>query len=168
MQQRADGCIFVVRSGIRGLRSELRGRELRMQPTSLRRYRFFLRWVFLSTLIAIALCSLKTFAETKVITDEDKDNSVQIKLGDTLEVRLQSNPSTGYMWYVHPKSTQVLKLLGQKQTEATEPGAGRPIVQIFTFEPRRKGDGILLLRYVRAWEKPMLGEEQFTVNVVIE
>jgi len=76
--------------------------------------------------------------------------------------------STGYMWYVHPKSTAVLKLIRQRQTDPTEPGVGRPVVQVFTFEPRRKGDGILLMRYVRSWEKPVLGEEQFSVNVEIE
>jgi predicted secreted protein len=45
---------------------------------------------------------------------------------------------------------------------------GRPIVQVFTFEAKRRGDGILLLRYVRSWEKPALGEEQFNLHVVIE
>jgi len=109
-----------------------------------------------------------SFAATKVVTDDDKGSDVQIKVGDTLEVRLTSNPSTGYMWYVHPKSTILLKLTGQTQTEATEPGVGRPVVQVFTFKPKRAGDGILLLRYVRSWEKPALGEEQFTLHVVIE
>jgi predicted secreted protein len=108
------------------------------------------------------------FAATKVVTDADKGGDVQIKAGDVLEVRLASNPSTGYMWYVHPKSTALLKLAGQKQTESTEPGVGRPIVQVFTFQPRRTGDGILLLRYVRSWEKPALGEQQFTLHVVVE
>jgi predicted secreted protein len=72
------------------------------------------------------------------------------------------------MWYVHPKSTALLKLTGQTQTDAAEPGVGRPIVQVFTFQPKRAGDGILLLRYVRSWEKPALGEEQFMLHVVIE
>ena len=75
------------------------------------------------------------------------------------------------MWYVHPKSTALLKLSGQTQADptdqSTEPVAGRPIVQVFTFQPRRKGDGILLLRYVRSWEKAALGEEQFTLHVVV-
>lgn len=103
-----------------------------------------------------------------MVTDADKGSNVQIKVGDTLEVRLASNPSTGYMWYVHPKSTALLKLTGQTQTDAADPGVGRPIVQVFTFQPRRAGDVILLLRYARAWEKPVVGEEQFTLHVVIE
>jgi inhibitor of cysteine peptidase len=103
-----------------------------------------------------------------VVTDEDKGRDVEIKVGDTLEVRLASNPSTGYMWYVHPKSTALLKLIGQTHTDAADPGVGRPIVQVFTFQPRRASDVILLLRYARAWEKPVLGQEQFSLHVVIE
>jgi inhibitor of cysteine peptidase len=131
-------------------------------------------------LLAIVFCPQRSFAETKVVTDADKGGDVQMKVGDKLEVRLKSNPSTGYMWYLHPKSTALLKLRGEKHADATDqptgqptdqstqPAVGRPILQVFTFEPRRKGDGILLLRYVRSWEKPALGEEQFTLHVVIE
>jgi inhibitor of cysteine peptidase len=125
-------------------------------------------FLFLLAVLAFAFHPQKSFAATKVVTDDDKGSDVQIKLGDTLEVRLASNPSTGYMWYVHPKSTALLKLTGQTQTDAAEPGVGRPIVQVFTFQPKRAGDGILLLRYVRSWEKPALGEEQFMLHVVIE
>ena len=125
-------------------------------------------FLFLLAVLAFAFHPQKSFAATKVVTDDDKGSDVQIKLGDTLEVRLASNPSTGYMWYVHPKSTALLKLTGQTQTDAAEPGVGRPIVQVFTFQPKRAGDVILLLRYVRSWEKPALGEEQFMLHVVIE
>ena len=134
----------------------------------------FIRWLFLLVLLAVVCPAQTAFAATRVVTDADKGGDIQIKAGDTLEVRLSSNPSTGYMWYVHPKSTTLLRLTGQSQTEPPEPGegqpmvVGQPIVQIFTFQSRRKGDGILLLRYVRSWEKPVLGETQFTLHVVIE
>jgi|SRR5580692_9505617 inhibitor of cysteine peptidase len=127
-----------------------------------------LLFLFLLVALAFAFHPQRLFAANKVVTDDDKGGDVQIKLGDTLEVRVASDPSTGYMWYVHPKSTALLKLTGQTQTKAAEPGVGRPIVQVFTFQPKRVGDGILLLRYARAWEKPALGEEQFTLHVVIE
>jgi predicted secreted protein len=128
----------------------------------------FVRWYVMLALVAVAIYPQRGFAARKVVTDADKGGDVQMKVGDVLEVRLNSNPSTGYMWYVHPKSTTLLRLNGQTQTEATEPGVGRPIVQVFTFEAKRRGDGILLLRYVRSWEKPALGEEQFNLHVVIE
>ena len=89
-------------------------------------------------------------------------------MGDVLEVRLSSNPTTGFDWYVHKQSTALLKLSSQSQTDATQPGVGRPIVQIFKFEPSGTGAGVLLLHYVRSWEKPDPNEEQFSLHVTIE
>jgi inhibitor of cysteine peptidase len=128
--------------------------------------------LFLLALPAIVFPAQSAHAATQVVTGADKGRDIQIKLGDTLEVRLASNPSTGYSWAVHPKSTALLKLNGQTNADpndpSTPPVVGRPIVQVFTFQPKRAGDGILLLRYARPWEKPALGEEQFTLHVVIE
>jgi predicted secreted protein len=145
-----------------------------MQPLRSNRRFELVRWLFLLVLLAIVCPAQMAFAATKVVTDANKGGDVQMKTGDTLEVRLSSNPSTGYMWYVHPKSTTLLQLTGQTQTEPTKPEVGRPIVvgqpivQVFTFQPRRTGDGILLLHYVRSWEKPDPGEVQFSLHVVIE
>jgi predicted secreted protein len=108
------------------------------------------------------------YAATKVVTDDDKGSDVQLKVGDQLEVHLKSNPSAGYMWYVHPKSTALLRLSGETKTPGTDPGEPRPVVQVFTFEVKRKGDGILLMRYALPKQRPVLGEEQFTLHVVIE
>jgi inhibitor of cysteine peptidase len=126
------------------------------------------RWVFLLTLLAVVCHTQTASAETKVITDADKGGEVHLKAGDQLELRLKSNPSTGYMWYLRPASTPVLKLVRQSQTEATEPGVGRPILQIFNFEVRRSGDGALQLHYVRSWEKPAPDEERFEIHVIVE
>ena len=64
------------------------------------------------------------FAATKVVTDADNGKTVEIKMGDVLEVRLSSNPSTGFMWYVHKQSTALLKLTSQSETESTAAGRG--------------------------------------------
>ncbi len=132
------------------------------------------RWFFLLALLAIACLSQAAFAADKVITDADKGGEVRIKFGDRLELRLQSNPSTGYMWYVEKESTPLIKLHHQSQTEVPataeeQPGmVGRPVFQVFTFETRRRGDGVLLMHYVRSWEKPTPDDEQFKIRVIIE
>ena len=124
--------------------------------------------IFLLALAAIACCPQTAFAATKVITDADKGGTVHLRLGDTLELRLKSNPTTGFMWYVEKESTPLLKLAHQSQTDITEPGEGRPVFQVFRFEPRRGGDGVLRMHYVRSWEKPAPDDEQFDIHVVIE
>lgn len=109
-----------------------------------------------------------TRAATKVVTDADKGGTVTIKMDDVLEVRLSSNPSTGYAWYLQKQSTALLRLTSQTQIPATQPGVGRPNVQIFNFAPKAKGTGVLLLHYVRVWMNPDPNEEQFTLHVTIE
>jgi inhibitor of cysteine peptidase len=150
------------------LRFELRGRKLAMQLVKSRRSHFSARWLLLFVLLAVALFSQAAFAATKVITDADKGGTVRLKAGETLELRLKSNPSTGYMWYLKKESTNLLKLTGQSQTEATEPGVGRPIFQVFEFQAKQPGDGVLLLHYVRSWDPPSPDEQQFQIHVVVE
>jgi inhibitor of cysteine peptidase len=123
-------------------------------------------------LVAIACFSQAALAATKVVTDADKGGVVHMKFDDRLEVRLKANPSTGYMWYIEKESTPLLKLVHQTQTDpadqSTEPAVGRPVFQVFTFEPRHAGDGVLRLHYVRSWEKPTPEDEHFEIRVVIE
>ncbi len=126
------------------------------------------RWLLLVALLAVAYHPQSARAETKVITDADKGSEVHLKVGDTLEVRLKSNPSTGFQWFVHKESTPLLKLDHQSTTEPADSAPGRPVVQVFTFEPLRAGNGVLLLHYVRSWESPDPNEERFTLRLVIE
>jgi predicted secreted protein len=128
---------------------------------------FRLNWVALAAILMFALESQGVTAATRVITDADNGGSVQLKMGDILEVHLRANPTTGYKWYVHPKSTRLLRLVGQSQTQVREPGVGRPILQVFRFQAVAIGDGVLLLHYIRAWERHLSYEEQYSVRISI-
>lgn len=128
--------------------------------------------LFCCVLLAVLLgcgCSPRARAATRIVTDADKGGSVQLKVGDILEVRLRSNPTTGYQWTVHVRSTPLLRLIGQSQTHAQQPGVGRPILQVFRFQAVGAGEGVLLLHYVRPWERAPGdgGEEQFGLHVSI-
>jgi predicted secreted protein len=148
-------------------RSSPRERKPPMKPPKMRERLGSGLWLLLFVLLVLVLLPELAFAASRVITDGDKGASVQLKTGDILEVHLRSNPTTGYMWYVHPKSTPLLKLIGQSQTQAAQPGVGRPIFQIFQFQAVGAGDGVLLLHYIRTWEKPLPAEEQFDLHVAI-
>jgi predicted secreted protein len=118
--------------------------------------------------VAVFFASQAAFAATKIITDAKNGGEVHLKVGDTLELRLESTPSTGFVWYVEKESTPLLKLVRQSQIASTKSGTGRPGVQVFVFEAQRSGDGKLLLHYVRSWEPPSPNETQFEIHVVIK
>jgi inhibitor of cysteine peptidase len=139
-----------------------------MQPVRSWRSHFSVRCLFFFVLLAVVLFSQAAFAATTVITDADKGGTIHLKAGDTLEVRLKANPTTGYMWFLRKNPMPLLKLTGQTQTEATEPGVGRPVFQVFEFLAKQPGNGILLLHYVRSWDPPLPDEQQFQVHVLVE
>ena len=145
-----------------------------MQPVRSWRSHRSVRLSFLFALVAAALFSDAAFAATKVITDADKSGTVRLKAGDTLELRLNSNPTTGFMWYLKKESTHLLKLTGQSETKPPEPAGGQPVmvgqptVQVFEFLAKQPGDGGLLLHYGRSWEAPSPDEQQFQIHVVVE
>ncbi len=139
-----------------------------MQSLRLGRQFVFACRLFLVFLFILNCRQQLAAAATKVVTDDDKGSDVQVKVGDLLEVHLKASPAAGTRWSVHPRTTALLKLNGESRTPGTEPGDPRPLVQVFTFEAKRKGDGILLMRYAPAKTKPILGEEQYTLHVVIE
>jgi len=126
------------------------------------------RGLALLAFVAVVLAPPACLAATRMISGADNGGEVHLKTGATLELRLKSNPSTGYMWQVEPGSTPLLKLVRQSQTKAAELGVGRPIVQVFLFKAVHSGEGLLQLHYVRSWEKQAPDEERFEIHVFIE
>ena len=94
-------------------------------------------------------------AQTKILYNTDSGSEVHLKVGDQLELHLKATPTTGFMWYLQKESTPIMKIIRQSQTEpdSTMPGAG--VFQIFIFEARHPGDGIVLLHYVRSWKNQL-------------
>jgi len=124
------------------------------------------RFALLLVLLLIG-CVQSVAAATRILTDADNGAKVTLRKGDQLELRLASNPSTGYEWSVHPQSTPLLKLISQSLQPSQLPGVGRPGIQVFHFQAVAKGEGVLLLHYVRSWEKPTADERQFSIRVAV-
>ncbi|NJN66864.1 MAG: hypothetical protein HC884_09170 [Chloroflexaceae bacterium] len=126
--------------------------------------------------------NLPTYQE--IVVDESFDGS-QVSLGNyqTLNVRLPTNPSTGYQWVMERTDetenlevgTQpVLRQVGSPVLLAPEPSpddpeafVGSPVTAQLRFQPMRAGSTTLKLVYRRPWEEDLaLGEEQtFTLKV---
>ena len=144
----------------------------RLAPVSLaQRWPRLVWWPQALTATALLLCAFHSpsaAATTRVITVADKGSEVQVAVGDKLEVRLKSNPSTGFMWYVHRDSTRLVKLTGQQTTAPEAQMPGSPTFQIFRFLAQSPGKGVLLLHYVRSWESPAPDETRFALKVKIQ
>ncbi|MBR6241645.1 MAG: protease inhibitor I42 family protein [Lentisphaeria bacterium] len=113
-------------------------------------------------------------AAGKTVVLETKDNgaSVTVKAGDTVQVKLRSNRTTGYSWAELKDKTdaKVLKSDGGSYEVNAHPegmvGVGG--VETFTFTAVAPGRTEIALGYARPWEKDKEPAQSFKATVVVE
>ncbi len=101
-----------------------------------------------------------------VLSDGDSGSQISLRLGQSLVVRLEGNPSTGYTWEVAEVDESVLRQVGEIEFEAESDLAGAPGIQTLRFEAVASGETTLELVYHRPWETeaPL---ETFSVDVTV-
>jgi inhibitor of cysteine peptidase len=114
---------------------------------------------------AAALAAART-----VTLDQSFDGGVvHLAVGNTLAVRLPSNPSTGYAWSVVVNDPKVLRIEG---APAREPAAadlvGSGDFQLFEFKATRAGKSSLGLVSARTPDSAAAPDRFFRVAVVVD
>ena len=103
------------------------------------------------------------------LTNSDDGKAIDLKAGQMLAVRLDSNPSTGYSWQISQVDDAVLKPQGEPlfiQPADAPPGAGG--AQVFLFTAAAGGQTTLVLVYKRSFEPDVAPVQTFTVHVKVE
>lgn len=128
---------------------------------------FFLRSCLLFAVLALLGAGL---AAAAVVTAGASDNggSVKLKKGDTLQLTLPTNGTTGYDWTLSPESTPLLKLQSHSSKRAPGGQLGAPSMATYVFAATAKGSGNLTLTYARAWEHSPAANKTFTLHVEIQ
>lgn len=104
----------------------------------------------------------------KIIGESEKGRRINLKVGDVFEVRLTTQPGTGYKWYLRPDAGSQLTLLDERQTRPAQEGYDRPVFQIFRFRVDHPGKILLHLDYLRPWEKSNPPAESYDVNLLVK
>ncbi len=110
----------------------------------------------LGALLFLACCPLRAAADSApvVVTDKDDGHTVAVAVGQVLEVRLPSNPSTGYQWTAGALKTGALNAQRPPVYEGSKPqlpGSGG--TEVFTYQGAAAGTEHLSFAYSRPWEK---------------
>ncbi|MEW6211958.1 MAG: protease inhibitor I42 family protein [Acidobacteriota bacterium] len=106
--------------------------------------------------------------DTLTVTDKDNGKKISLAKGNTLIVRLEARPGTGYGWRVAKNDAEKLKPEG----EPTEESPGKEVIdgteyQIFRFKAVSRGTVFLELHYVRPWEKDAPPEKTWSMEAQI-
>jgi predicted secreted protein len=89
-----------------------------------------------------------------ILEEPDNGSDIFLAQGDAIQVRLNSNPSTGYAWTVASNAPSVLQPAGEPKFEpADKPKPGAAGTQTFSFRVVGGGGVFLELVYARPSEK---------------
>jgi inhibitor of cysteine peptidase len=105
--------------------------------------------------------------KTLLLDDSDDNSHICLYVGDTLTIKLPTNPTTGYSWG-QPQGGAHLELLSSKQEQGATDRAGAPGFQIFSFKATDTGVSTLTLNYFRPFEKDTPPVKTFLLSLTIE
>ncbi len=110
---------------------------------------------------------LNRLPQTVTLSEAQAGNSITMEIGDTLQVVLEGNPSTGYSWSVEGLDAAILKSTGEPEFHQATDALGASGTVTSRFEAVGKGQTVLKMIYSRPFEKGTSPLRTFDVTVVI-
>lgn len=122
-------------------------------------------------LAAGALAGTGLGAASRVIPLDLRSNgrTVRAHEGDTIVVRLPSNPGTGYAWHVVSRGAPVLRILSTRYVPpkpTTPPTLGAPGSFVARIAVRRQGRAVFRLAYRRTTTPPSPPAKRFSFTLL--
>ncbi len=127
----------------------------------------------IALIMLVAACTFDSTTETdsgsgiEVLTEANNGEQVFLDAGAQFEVRLESNPSTGYSWEISaPSVPYAFEFRTRSYEEPDTDLVGAPGTEVFTFEAIRDAE-ILRLEYIRSFDDPVIPEQvvEFIIRV---
>ena len=132
-------------------------------------------------LLTSVLCDLKKglinsvaiYQETNElidILDASIKEKISVKAGAPFLVKLPSNPTTGYEWFVKRKELKNIVHMDKEEDGEITPVeselAGAPTTQVFVFMPNRQGEDTISFVYKQGWTQD--DSTIYTIHVDIQ
>ncbi|MDI6773593.1 MAG: protease inhibitor I42 family protein [bacterium] len=101
------------------------------------------------------------------LTARDAGSTVTLRVGDSLHVALEGNPTTGYTWGIAAGAGSLLKQEGEPEFEPFSRAIGSSGVFTLRFKAIRHGEVQLKLIYHRTFEPNVPPLRTFEVRLVV-
>lgn len=100
---------------------------------------------------------------------------IQISLGSSLQVQLESNPSTGFSWEltsisdsnVLEKLSNIFETPSYKLPAGQEPPVGAGGMEFWNFKALMKGTSTISMEYSQPWDGGTKGAQTFSLTVYV-
>lgn len=101
-----------------------------------------------------------------IILQSDKGKTFEPHQGDSILIRLEENPTTGYIWEVDVANDQIIYLKDSNFSTANDTVIGGGGIRIFTFTAQSPGTGEVKLELRREWEEKAIDHFGVTIHVI--
>ena len=136
-------------------------------------------------LTAVAVCAVAIFvvacsksknetpsnSSSEKFVDVDEHNSgdtIHVLPGETIRVKLRSNPSTGFSWALGPMEDGFFEVENKFEADPhKEYEAGYGGCEIWKFKAEQSGETEISLSYARSWEDERPAAKTFKLHVII-
>jgi inhibitor of cysteine peptidase len=105
--------------------------------------------------------------KTLTLSEPQAGSQAVLQVGDMLQVNLEGNPSTGYMWSVEGLDATVLKLIGEPEFHPAGSALGASGTVTYRFEAVGAGQTTLKMIYSRPFEKGVPPQKTFAASVLV-
>lgn len=96
-----------------------------------------------------------------ILTEADAGSTHAVKRGETVELRLKENPSTGYRWSIDIEPSEAATIVASPSAGAAA-GVGAPVSRGFKITATRPGVVNLQAKLWRQWEGEGSVTERFS------
>jgi len=97
----------------------------------------------------------------------DSGRVIKMKPGDTVEIVLDANPTTGYQWKALPWDTKVIEQIDKPAYKSRSEAIGSGGELTFYFKALSTGQTPLKFIYFRDFEKDVPPIKSFKVTIVV-
>jgi predicted secreted protein len=109
-----------------------------------------------------------TVAGTVTLTKKNQGETVEVSVGDVIQIELSGTPTTGYWWHFDPLDSQYVEVVKRDIVHSPNKTLeGAPATGIWHLKAKRPGLIKIEASYARSWEKhiPALAEFRIILKI---
>lgn len=122
----------------------------------------------LPVLLLGASCAMFS-SDPILLTEKDSGSVIHVKTGDTIAIRLEANPTTGYLWMRSVPNDMVIREVDNQyvplKDRTAKPVAGAPAAKLFTYVITGPGEAGIKMEYRRPWESGKAPLKTFDIMI---
>ena len=124
--------------------------------------------IIFAAIILLAAYAAGCEGPKEVFVKADGDKMIDVRRGQRLKIELRANATTGYLWEMtEAVNKDVLRQMGKYRYVRDSRRIGAGGVQIFRFEPLRRGQARFVFEYRRSWEKDKKPAKKRVIRVIV-